>query len=115
MTSEEQLAAAVEMVQARHRKPNGGGKYPYRLVPFAELRPGSKSSFLVDGVIPRAGLVAVWGPPKCGKSFWTFDLVMQVNLVIPPAAPTGGAVPVVITVGTSTTQTGSSAATVAVQ
>jgi hypothetical protein len=32
----------------------------------------------VHGVIPLSGLVAVWGAPKCGKSFWTFDLVMLV-------------------------------------
>ena len=36
--------------------------------------------YLVKGIIPRAGLVVVWGPPKCGKSFWTFDLVMHVAL-----------------------------------
>src|SRR5262249_1766079 len=29
---------------------------------------------------PRTGLVVVWGPPKCGKSFWTFDLVLHVAL-----------------------------------
>jgi len=23
------------------------------------------------------GIVAVWGPPKCGKSFWAFDLAMH--------------------------------------
>jgi RecA-family ATPase len=23
-------------------------------------------------------LAVVWGPPKCGKSFWTFDLLMHV-------------------------------------
>ena len=27
-----------------------------------------------------AGSVVVWGPPKCGKSFWTFDLMMHVAL-----------------------------------
>jgi hypothetical protein len=34
----------------------------------------------VRGVIPREGLIVVWGPPKCGKSFWAFDLVMHVAL-----------------------------------
>ena len=68
MTStDEQVAIAIKALQARHDKPNGTGKqYPYRLLPFDELRPGTKSSYLVDGVIPRAGLVAIWGPPKCG-------------------------------------------------
>jgi hypothetical protein len=37
-------------------------------------------NYLVKGVLPRQGLGVVWGPPKCGKSFWTFDLVMHVAL-----------------------------------
>jgi uncharacterized protein (TIGR03437 family) len=41
--------------------------------------------------------------------------VMQVNLVIPPNAPTGGAIPVIIAVGTALTQTGANIVTVAVQ
>ena len=73
-------AKALEALQARHRKPKKAVKYPYRLVPFEELRPGTKSSYLVDGVMPRAGLVAAWGPPKCGKSFWVFDLVLHIAL-----------------------------------
>ncbi len=41
--------------------------------------------------------------------------VMQVNVIIPANAPTGSAVPVVVTVGTAKTQSGASAATVAIQ
>ena len=37
-------------------------------------------NYLVKGIIPRTGIVVVWGPPKCGKSFWTFDLVMHIAL-----------------------------------
>jgi AAA domain len=49
----------------------------FQLVPFHELYPGVGSPYLVKGLIPRVGIVAVWGPPKCGKSFWTFDLAMH--------------------------------------
>ena len=35
-------------------------------------------NYLVKGLLPRTGLGVVWGPPKCGKSFWTFDLVMHI-------------------------------------
>jgi AAA domain/Bifunctional DNA primase/polymerase, N-terminal len=35
-------------------------------------------NYLVKGILPRVGLGVVWGPPKCGKSFWTFDLVMHI-------------------------------------
>jgi AAA domain len=51
-----------------------------KLVPFDEIKLGTERRFLVKGLIPRSGLVIVWGPPKCGKSFWTFDLVMHVAL-----------------------------------
>jgi hypothetical protein len=52
----------------------------FRLVPFDRITLGPERVYLVKGIIPRAGLVVVWGPPKCGKSFWTFDLVMHVAL-----------------------------------
>lgn len=55
-------------------------KSKYRLIPFNDLQIGKVSSYLVKGIIPRVGLVVVWGPPKCGKSFWTFDLLMHVAL-----------------------------------
>ena len=31
-------------------------------------------------MLPATGLVLVWGPPKCGKSFWTFDFYMHIAL-----------------------------------
>ena len=52
----------------------------FRLVPFNQIILGSVRVYLVKGIIPRAGLVVVWGPPKCGKCFWTFDMVMHVAL-----------------------------------
>src|SRR5215204_6338233 len=52
----------------------------FKLKPFAELTVGSESVYLVKGLIPRTGLTVVWGPPKCGKSFWVFDVAMHVAL-----------------------------------
>jgi AAA domain len=51
-----------------------------RLIRFDDLKPGTESEYLVKGLIPRAGLVVVWGPPKCGKSFWTMDALLHVAL-----------------------------------
>jgi hypothetical protein len=51
-----------------------------KLLPFLDLKVGHVSSYLVKGLIPRVGLVVAWGPPKCGKSFWTFDLVLHIAL-----------------------------------
>src|SRR4029077_3791236 len=55
----------------------------FRLVPFNHVRVGSERIYLVKGLIPSSGLIVVWGPPKCGKSFWTFDLVMHIALARP--------------------------------
>jgi AAA domain len=68
--------------RAQHRASNGhGGERPLiPLVAFDDIKLGTERSYLVKGLIPRTGLAVVWGPPKCGKSFWTFDLVMHVAL-----------------------------------
>jgi hypothetical protein len=50
------------------------------LVPFEEIKIGRERRYLVKGLIPRVGLTVIWGPPKSGKSFWAFDLVMHVAL-----------------------------------
>jgi hypothetical protein len=67
---------------ARRAKPkrDPNKQYPYELVPFDEIRMGTGSPYLVDKVFPLYGLGAVWGPPKCGKSFWAFDLSMHIAL-----------------------------------
>jgi hypothetical protein len=52
----------------------------FKLIPFNEITVGSTAVYLVKGIIPRTGLVIIWGPPKCGKSFWTFDVFMHLAL-----------------------------------
>ena len=68
-------------------KPNGGqaahGAPPRRftLTRFSDIKPlDGDSDHCVKGVLPRSGLAVVWGPPKQGKSFWTFDILMHVAL-----------------------------------
>jgi hypothetical protein len=80
--TEHDVVVALEMLKARHEPPprDPNKKYSYRLIPFEELRPGTKSGYIVEGVIPETGIVATWGPPKCGKSFWIFDLTMHIAL-----------------------------------
>jgi RecA-family ATPase len=50
----------------------------FKLKPFDATKISITPNYLIKGILPRSGLVVVWGPPKCGKSFWTFDLVMHV-------------------------------------
>jgi hypothetical protein len=52
----------------------------FELTPFDAILPPSSGAYLVKGLIPRAGLTVIWGPPKCGKSFWMFDLAMHIAL-----------------------------------
>lgn len=59
---------------------NSGADYRFKLIPFNAIKLSNKSRYLVKGLIPREALIVVWGPPKCGKSFWTFDLLMHVAL-----------------------------------
>src|SRR5262245_65319399 len=49
----------------------------FELLAFDKIALGDEPVYLVKGLIPRTGLIVIWGPPKCGKSFWTFDLVMH--------------------------------------
>jgi len=51
-----------------------------KIVAFDEITLPNDRCYLVKHLIPRAGLTVIWGPPKSGKSFWTFDLVMHVAL-----------------------------------
>jgi hypothetical protein len=48
----------------------------FTLEPFKDITLDQSSGYLVKGIVPRSGLTVIWGPPKCGKSFWTFDLTM---------------------------------------
>jgi hypothetical protein len=46
-------------------------KIRFKLVSFGDMRPGPEQLYLVDELIPAAGLVDIWGKAKCFKSFWT--------------------------------------------
>jgi len=50
------------------------------LIAFDDITLGTERRYLVKGLIPRTGLIVVWGPPKSGKSFIVFDLVMHIAL-----------------------------------
>jgi hypothetical protein len=51
-----------------------------RLVPFGDIKPSTARGYTIKGLLPREGIAVVWGPPKCGKSFWIFDAAMHVAL-----------------------------------
>jgi len=57
-------------------KPQAGRRLTFTR--FADVKMPTTSRYLVKGVIPNVGMVVVWGPPKCGKSFFVFDMVAHV-------------------------------------
>jgi RecA-family ATPase len=49
-----------------------------RLLSTLELLNMPAPTWQVEGVIPAGGLIAIYGPPGCGKSFTTIDVAMSV-------------------------------------
>jgi hypothetical protein len=52
----------------------------FPLVAFEHVTLNSGRDYLVKDLLPRAGLCLIWGPRKCGKSFWAMDLALHVAL-----------------------------------
>jgi hypothetical protein len=77
---------AAEAFAHAYEQPKANGRdhqfaTAIRLIPFEQITLGQNARpYCVKGLIPREGLTIIWGPPKSGKSFWTFDLCMHVAL-----------------------------------
>jgi hypothetical protein len=65
---------------AERAKANGHSPSQFKLVRFNDIVLDDEPNYVVEGWIPTEGLVVVWGPKKCGKSFWAFDLGMHVAM-----------------------------------
>jgi hypothetical protein len=50
----------------------------FPLVRMAHIKPKLRGRYLVKGLLPSGALTVVYGAPKCGKSFWTLDLVAHI-------------------------------------
>jgi AAA domain len=76
-----------EAVRGRHDRaqkyPGNGQDKPapkgqrFPLLPFHKLTLKTSAAYLVKGIIPRVGITVAYGPPKCGKSLWAFDIAMH--------------------------------------
>jgi hypothetical protein len=74
-------APGYEAIKARHKGNGRADAAPrFRLIPFDEITQTPGSRFVVKNLIPAEGLTVVWGAPKCGKTFWVFDLAMHIAL-----------------------------------
>jgi hypothetical protein len=56
------------------------GQQRFSLTRLADIELDTAPRCIVEGLIPKNGLTLVWGPPKCGKTFWTFDLAAHIAL-----------------------------------
>jgi hypothetical protein len=52
----------------------------FQFTQFREVNFAMAPPYTVCEMIPRLGVVVPWGKPKCGKTFWVFDLEMHVAL-----------------------------------
>jgi hypothetical protein len=63
---------------------SAGGKNALEAFPlraFENVRIQTEGrDYLVKGLLANTGLAVIWGPPKCGKSFWAADLGMHIAL-----------------------------------
>ena len=70
----------VHLGAASEAKPVEPSKDRFHLIRFRDIAITEDVAYLVKDLLPTMGLVVVWGPPKCGKSFWMFDLSMHIAL-----------------------------------
>lgn len=50
----------------------------FELTGFGDVQLNTTAAYLVRNIVPAQGLIVVWGPPKCGKSFWTLDVILHI-------------------------------------
>jgi len=53
---------------------------PFVLKNFDTIEIPNDPTYLVKDLLPDVGLAVIFGPEKCGKSFWLFDVMMHVAL-----------------------------------
>jgi hypothetical protein len=67
---------AIDQQQWNAKADGGPAPHRFNLVRFKDIKLNPTAVYLVNRLIPREGLVIIWGPPK----FWTFDIVMHIAL-----------------------------------
>jgi hypothetical protein len=50
------------------------------LIPFDRIKPTKRPRGLIKGLLSREGLIVVWGPPKCMKTFVVLDWCFHIAL-----------------------------------
>jgi hypothetical protein len=63
--------------RSRPEKPNFGR---VRILQLCQIRLSRAPRYLIKGLIPKEGIVVVWGAPKCGKTFVVMDASLRIAL-----------------------------------
>ncbi len=74
-----------ENKQQTNQQTNTNGEDPpsrkFPLIGFADIHVDTtRRNYLVKGLLASTGLAVIWGPPKCGKSFWAIDVALHIAL-----------------------------------
>jgi hypothetical protein len=69
---------SAAMGQAKAARSDSKTGLRFELAAFDKIKWTAAGEYLVNGILPLVGLVLVYGAPKCGKSFWAYDLAMHV-------------------------------------
>ena len=68
-----------QQIAAAATETTGRAIVAFPAVAFGDIKlDRSATGYLVKGLLSSTGLAVVWGPPKCGKSFWVMDLALHV-------------------------------------
>lgn len=54
-----------------------------RFIAFEEIRPHLRANWRINGILPRYGLGAAYGPPSSGKTFVLLEMLMAVSRGVP--------------------------------
>jgi hypothetical protein len=60
--------------------PSSKSLVAFPLIAFEHIALNTGLDYLVKDLLPRVGLCLIWGPRKCGKSFWAMDLARHVAI-----------------------------------
>src|SRR5690242_240769 len=65
-------------------KPNGHAEdfegVRFQFTPFAQIKVDTAPPYIIRELVPRVGVVLIWGGHKSGKTFSTFDMEMHIGL-----------------------------------
>jgi hypothetical protein len=75
----QQIFADAQKSNVVPLRPKKALRFP--LARFAEIQlDRNRRYYLIKRFLPSGGLIVIWGPPKCGKSFVAFDMALHIAL-----------------------------------